>query len=131
VLLAAPAEARDRRELRPFFIERGLSPALSDWLLMNLATEAGRVRWAIDREALARLHDRSMAEELWDVIDDGRVPVRLIKGGRSRYVPEADAVRLAKAGLRVDTLPEAGHFVHVDALDALVDLTLVALLSET
>jgi esterase len=121
-LLAAPAEARDRRELRSFFIERGLSPGLSDWLLINLAAAPGRVHWAIDRAALARLHDQSMAEDLWDVVEAGRTPVRLIRGARSSYVKDSEAARLAAAGVPVTDLPEAGHFVHVDALPALLEL---------
>jgi esterase len=121
VLREAPAEASDRRGLRAFFIERGLSPALSDWLLMNLHTTPGRVHWAIDREALAGLHDRSMAEDLWPVIEAHEIPVRLIYGGRSKYVPPAELARLQAAGVPVAVLPDAGHFVHVDALPELLD----------
>ena len=121
VLLAAPAEAADRRELRAFFIGRGLSPALSDWLLMNLANEAGRVRWRIDRAALDRFHASSMIEDLWDVVRAHEVPLRCIRGGRSGYVSDTEAARLRAAGCPVATLADAGHFVHVDALPALLE----------
>jgi pimeloyl-ACP methyl ester carboxylesterase len=62
-----------------------------------------------------------MAEDLWDVIVAGTPPVRLIRGGRSGYVTTAEAQRLEDAGVPVTVLPEAGHFVHVDALEALLD----------
>jgi esterase len=120
-LLAAPAEAASRHELRGFFVGRGLSPALTDWLLMNLETEAGRVRWRIDRLALERLHARSMTEDLWDVVETHRVPVRCVRGGRSSYVGDAEAARLRAAGCPTATLAGAGHFVHVDALPELLD----------
>jgi pimeloyl-ACP methyl ester carboxylesterase len=120
VLLDAPAEAADRREVRAFFLGRGLSPGLADWLLMNLRSEDGRFRWRIDRQALAVLHDRSMAEDLWPVVERAAVPIRLIRGERSSYVSAADAQRLAAAGGRVDTLAGVGHYVHVDALEALL-----------
>ena len=122
VLLAAPAEAADRRELRAYFVAQGLSAGLADWLLMNLRAEHGRLHWRIDRGALATLHDRSLGEDLWPVVEAAPVPLRCIRGGRSSYVSDVDAHRLAAAGVRVDTLPAAGHYVHVDALEALVAL---------
>jgi pimeloyl-ACP methyl ester carboxylesterase len=121
VLLAAPAEAADRREVRAFLIGRGLSPALADWLLMNLRPVEGGFRWRIDRQALAALHDRFNREDLWPVVESRTVPVRCVRGARSSYVSEADARRLQAAGCTVDTLEGAGHYVHVDALEALVD----------
>jgi pimeloyl-ACP methyl ester carboxylesterase len=47
--------------------------------------------------------------------------VQAIRGGRSSYVSDADARRLAAAGARVDTLPGAGHFLHVDRPAELLD----------
>jgi esterase len=122
MLIAAPAEAADRRELRAFFVGRGLSVPLADWLLMNLDNAGGRVRWRIDRAALDRLHGKSMTEDLWDVVGRHEIPISCIRGGRSRYVSDAEATRLRAAGCPTTTLPDAGHFVHVDALPALLDL---------
>jgi pimeloyl-ACP methyl ester carboxylesterase len=122
MLIAAPAEAADRRELRAFFVGRGLSVPLADWLLMNLDNAGGRVHWRIDRAALDRLHGKSMNEDLWDVVQGHEIPISCIRGGRSRYVSDAEAVRLRAAGCPTTTLPDAGHFVHVDALPALLDL---------
>jgi esterase len=122
MLIAAPAEATDRRELRAFFVARGLSVPLADWLLMNLDNAGGKVHWRIDRAALDRLHGNSMTEDLWDVVQGHEIPISCIRGGRSRYVSDAEAARLRAAGCPTTTLPDAGHFVHVDALPALLDL---------
>jgi pimeloyl-ACP methyl ester carboxylesterase len=121
VLLAARAEARDRREMREFLTGRGLSPTLADWLLMNLRARDGGYGWRIDARALERLHDVFNRDDLWPVIEAQPVPVRCVRGGRSRYVSDADARRMQAAGCAVVTLPGAGHYVHVDALEALVD----------
>jgi esterase len=121
-LLAAPADAPDRRAMRAILVAGGLSPALTDWLLMNLVIEDKRVHWAIDRQALDALHGQSMREDLWGVVNAAGFPIRCIRGGRSRYVSDSEATRLAAAGCPVEVLPEAGHFVHVDALDPLVEL---------
>jgi hypothetical protein len=51
VLLRAPAEAPDRRTLRGFLVDGGLSPGAADWLAMNVRLEDGRARWTFDRQA--------------------------------------------------------------------------------
>lgn len=121
VLLQAPDSAPSRREMRAGLVEKGLSAGLADWLVMNLATtpEAG-VRWRFDRQALAALHERVNGVDLWEAVERPGVPVRCIRGGRSRYVTDTDAARMEAAGCPVATLPGAGHFVHVDAPQALL-----------
>jgi esterase len=121
LLLAAPNQAADRRQMRAFFLDRGLGPGLADWLLMNLVAQGGRYVWRVDRRALEALHDRSLEEDLWPVVEARSIPIRCIRGGRSRYVTDADAARLKAARCPVDTLPGAGHFMHVDALEPLLD----------
>jgi pimeloyl-ACP methyl ester carboxylesterase len=99
-----------------------LSEPLADWLLMNLVTEADGVRWRFDRQALAELHSRVNGTDLWAAVERGdRPPMRCIRGGRAKYVSDADADRLVAAGVPVATLPDAGHFVHVDAPQALLE----------
>jgi pimeloyl-ACP methyl ester carboxylesterase len=105
-----------------FFLERDLSPALVDWILMNLRAQDGRFVWAIDRSALDVLHRTAMKEDLWDVVEGGTLPVRTIRGARSAYVSDADVRRMEAANCRVDTVPEAGHYLHVDALEAVIAL---------
>jgi pimeloyl-ACP methyl ester carboxylesterase len=122
ILLRAPEEAADRRELRRHLVDGGLSPATSDWLAMNVRVDEGRARWTFDRRALDRLQALVSAEDLWDVVEQGRVPIRCIRGGRSGYVRDQDVRRFQAAGCKVDTLAEAGHDLHVEALDALLEL---------
>jgi len=121
VLLRAPAEAPDRRTLRGFLVDGGLSPGAADWLAMNVRLEDGRARWTFDRQALDRLQARISADDLWGVVEARPVPMRAIRGGRSGYVRDEDVRRFEAAGVPVDTLPDAGHDVHVEALEALVE----------
>jgi esterase len=123
LLIAAPASAPDRRSMRDHLMQAGLSAGLADWLLMNLEPDpAGGYRWRFDRQAFHDLHERFTREDLWPVIERCEVPIQVIRGGRSRYVSDADAARLQAAGVPVDTLPGSGHHVHVEALDPLVEL---------
>ncbi|MBZ4418815.1 alpha/beta fold hydrolase [Myxococcus sp. RHSTA-1-4] len=122
VLLQAPPRADNRRAMRAELTGRGLSEPLADWLLMNLATEADGVRWRFDRQALADLHSRVNGTDLWEAVErKDHPPMRCIRGGRAKYVTDADSERMVAAGCPVATLPEAGHFVHVDAPQALLE----------
>jgi esterase len=120
-LLAAPAEAPGRRDLREHLVAAGVSPDTADWLVMNVRVEDGRARWTFDRQALDRLQEATKREDLWDVVESRAVSVRCIRGGRSHYVLDEDVERFAAAACPVLTLPDAGHEVHVDAPQALLD----------
>jgi esterase len=121
VLRAAPASAPDRRAMRAELTGRGLSGPLSDWLVMNLeSAPEGGVRWRFDRESLAEFHGRVNGEDLWAALTRPGAKVRCIRGGRAHYVSDEDVARMESLGCPVATLPEAGHFVHVDAPDALL-----------
>ena len=126
VLVRAPDDAADRAEMRRHLLAAGLSPGTADWLLMNLRQEGGRYRWSFDRAALDRLHSRVGSEDLWHLVEgpaarEGKSRVRSVRGGRSRYVTDEDVQRLQAAGCEVHTLADAGHHVHVDALEPLVE----------
>ena len=89
---APPARAR--------LVGDGLSPALADWLLLNLEAADGGFRWKIDRRALAALHARVAAEDLWPAVESARgYAVQCVRGGASGYVSDADTRRLASRGL--------------------------------
>jgi len=121
LMLRAPDQVSDRKEMRTFFMDQGLSPALSDWILMNLRLENDRYRWRIDRQALDALHTTFTMENLWSVVEAQEVPVHCAVGERSNYVPAAEIARLTALGCDVHVLPGAGHYIHVDALGPLLD----------
>ncbi|HEX8701466.1 MAG TPA: alpha/beta hydrolase [Myxococcaceae bacterium] len=121
VLLQAPDTAPSRRDMRSELTKQGLSEALADWLVMNLTPlPEGGVRWRFDREALQELHGRVNQTDLWSAVERPGAKVRCIRGGRARYVTDADAQRMEAAGCPVATLPGVGHFVHVEALQPLL-----------
>ncbi|HYO54851.1 alpha/beta hydrolase [Archangium sp.] len=121
LLRAAPASSPDRKTMRAELMGRGLSGPLADWLVMNLepAPEGG-VRWRFDRESLAEFHGRVNGEDLWAALTLPGAKVRCIRGGQAHYVTDTDLARMEALGCPVATLPDTGHFVHVDAPDALL-----------
>ncbi|MCP3058837.1 alpha/beta hydrolase [Myxococcus sp. K38C18041901] len=122
ILLQAPQRAPNRKDMRAELTSRGLSDHLADWLVMNLMAEGDGVRWRFDRQALAELHSRVNGTDLWAALErPDHPPMRGVRGGRSRYVSDAEAARLEAAGCPVTTFPNAGHFVHVDAAKELLE----------
>lgn len=120
-LLVAPANSETREEMRDFFTRDGISGPLADWLLMNLLHEGGYYRWRIDRPSLGAFHKRA-GVDLWGALGGADLHARCIRGGKSTFVSDADAARMQQLGCRVDTLADAGHFVHVDQQAALLEL---------
>lgn len=122
-LMGAPARAKSRAEMRQFFLEGEVSASMADWVLTNLAPAAdGSVRWRFDRAALASLHWSETDVDLWSVASAHGARIELVYGGASAFVQPEDVTRLRAAGARVHELPGAGHFLHVDALEGLVEL---------
>jgi len=99
-----------------------LPPAAIDWLLLNLVHDGAVYRWRIDRAALTALYAEIGTDDLWPAVE-GRRPysVHVIRGGKSDHVSDADVRRLEAPGCRVDTLEGAGHFLHVDRPEDLLD----------
>ena len=116
-LLAAPAEAPDRRLMHQFFRDSGLTAAFTDWLLMNLERTPTGVRWRIDRQALADLHQRHANADLWPVVEAHPHKIHAIRGSESKYLGDDDVRRLERLGISVRTVEGAGHFVHADNPD--------------
>jgi esterase len=123
VVLTAPDQAPNRRTLRTLLVEGGLAPAVADWVLMNVDCGPDGCRWRIDRRALDALNTRVNEDDLWPALAARRGQVtRCIRGERSLYVGDQDVARFAQAGVSVDTIPGAGHDLHVEAPEAVLDI---------
>src|SRR5262249_47983482 len=128
ILLRAPATVASRAEGRTWLVGAGLNPALAGWLLLNLESADGAFRWKVDRPALAALHARIVAEDLWPVVEGPRAyRMSCVRGGASGYVSDADARRLQAAGCPVTTVEGAGHFLHAERPEAVADAVLASL----
>ena len=121
-LLAAPAEAPSREAMRDVFTSAGISRALADWVTMNLVVTADGVHWRIDRASLAAFNSRQFSVNLWDVVQNLGTRCMCVRGGRSAFVSDHTYTKYQALGARVHTLPDAGHFVHVDSQAALIQL---------
>lgn len=119
-----------REAFTDFIVASGESRGIADWLAMNLAVlPDGRRGLRLDLDRIEALLESYGRTDTWDVVESAEVPgmIQFLLGGRSPVVDAADRERLAAAtrsGRRVRTIlaPDAGHWVHVDAPERVLDV---------
>jgi pimeloyl-ACP methyl ester carboxylesterase len=100
------------------------------WLAMNLRrTPDGQRDFPLDLDAIAALLASYYATDTWASVERprGRTQVHLVIGGRSHVLTPGDQERAQRAArehdqVTVHVMPEAGHWVHVDAPTELTSL---------
>lgn len=117
-----------RSDAQEHLIERGLSRAVAGWMATNLVPVEGGFGWHFERHTLAALLEDYWREDLWPIADappEG-LEVHLVRAANSdRWTSEDIAHLDALAhvdGTTVHVLANAGHWLHVDAPDALLAL---------
>jgi pimeloyl-ACP methyl ester carboxylesterase len=138
-VLALLERLPSRYDRRDRFVEdvigAGQTPALAQWLAMNLeAAETGGFRLRLDLPAIRALLVDYYAADLWRAVEDPAMPgeLHVVAAGRSSSVSHADLERLAAHQAKtqltaVHFIADAGHWLHIDAPDAVVELLAGAL----
>lgn len=129
-LAAAPARFASRSDFVRALAAAGVGEALGQWLAKNLVREDDGLRFGLNLRAIHALladHDRN---DLWPLVEAPPPGIRLCfaLGGRSTSVSAQDRGRLqalAQRGvLELHELPDAGHWVHVDDPDGVLQVLL-------
>jgi pimeloyl-ACP methyl ester carboxylesterase len=97
---------------------------LARWLAMNLSPDAtGALALRFDFAALRAMLADYFATDLWDTLEAPGGAVEVVVAEQSRTVSAADRGRLAAAPPHVHVHHvTAGHWLHIDAPSAVVDL---------
>ena len=126
-----------RQVVRDLLLARGFAQPIPGWMTTNLRpTPDGRLTWRFDLDAVDEMLASYLRTDLWDAIEapaEG-LSLHVVRAGLSpAWTPaavsrlEAAAQGSAQGRLVVHVLPGAGHWVHVDAPDALRDLLVESL----
>jgi len=139
LLETVPERFAKREAFIDWVVAHGTDRPIAMWLAMNLRVAQDGEGYAlrVDLPALRSLLDDYFARDEWPVIEEAiertssRTRFHLIVGGRSSVLDAAElqhAQGLAAGSDRVSVhvIPEAGHWLHVDAPDALFDLVAAA-----
>ena len=134
-LESLPASFASRRAFEEALAEGGLPGATNQglrlWLATNVEASAdGAYRLRLELPAIRALLQDYFVVDAWPTVESppGRVRVHLMVAERSTVLDAGDRARAERAAAsnpgRVfyDVIPDAGHWVHVDAPDALIDL---------
>jgi len=133
-----PAEFAERAEFTGWMEAHGVSRPTAMWLAMNVRPVPNTTRFVfrLDLEGIRALLADYFERDLWGVLEhpapssssgpSGRpMQSHLIVGGKSGVVDDADRARAAHIeGTTIDVIPEADHWVHVDAPETLLALVL-------
>lgn len=134
LLTKLPAEFADRNAFTAWIEERGVDRPTAMWLAMNVrpVPNTSRFVFRIDIPKVRGMMDDYFAQDLWDVIESppGDMTTHLIAGAKSEVMDAADITRAKNLGTKatIDVVPNAGHWVHVDAPDVLREIVLGYLL---
>ena len=127
ILESLPARFPTRAAFAAALTDAGVSAPTTDWLAMNVESVDDEFRFRLDLAAIRELMTDYFERDLWSVVEHpaGNVALHLVVGGRSTVFNTEDQRRAQTAALthpgRVayHFIADAGHWVHVDAPDAL------------
>jgi pimeloyl-ACP methyl ester carboxylesterase len=120
-LRTLPPAFPDRAAFVAAMTSLGFSRALADWLAMNLEPSDGQYRLRLDLDAVGALLADYYRRDLWPALERGPGEAHLVIATRSRALSDEDRRRAAGLPIRVHTI-DAGHWLHMEAPDALVAL---------
>jgi pimeloyl-ACP methyl ester carboxylesterase len=77
-----------------------------------------------DLDAVAEMMESFDATDLWPALEEATVPIHLVRGSRSRVWSSDELAHLRELpkGTVDLTVLDAGHWLHVDAPGALLDV---------
>jgi len=120
VIESLPEPLTGRAQVAAAIRARGLSDALAQWMTTNIrgSAETG-YRWKFDLAVVRELVADYARLDLWPVVASPRPGLRVhgVRGERSNRFSADDSARLDHLGAHV--IPDAGHWLHVDAPVAL------------
>jgi pimeloyl-ACP methyl ester carboxylesterase len=133
---ALPSTWANREQFVTALVQRGFAAAVAQWLATNLEYSAAQsdYRLGLDLHSLRSLLVDYYASDLWSAITDESVSgeVQVVAAGRSDALSREDLARLERLDhdgvpVHLHRIAKASHWLHVDALDELVDLMAPAL----
>jgi esterase len=126
-LRTLPGPFTKRGELIEAMVQRGFAEPLGHWMTTNLRRlPEGGYGWRFDLSGIEAMLADYRTMDRWDVLarePEDRLKVALVIGGRSDRWSEGDLSRVraleARGSVKVVWLAQAGHWLHVDAPEAL------------
>jgi esterase len=124
VVLPVPSHEALQRQLEA----EGFSAGLAGWMTTNLRRGESGLVWRFDLAKIPEMLASYWTTDAWPALHAAAGAVHIVRAGRSdRWTPDdvsatEEWARGAPSRRFVHVIPDAGHWVHVDAPDALLGL---------
>jgi len=124
LLARLPREHESRAAFVTAVVEAGLDRGLAQWLAMNVVVDGDVHRMRLDSDAMRSLLTSYYASDLWPTADRvaGDNDMHFVLGADSPAVSPVSKSRMKTLRAGFDEIAAAGHWLHVDAPDALLDI---------
>lgn len=126
---SVPVPALSRQAVVEHLVaEAGLSSGMAQWMATNLTRTQARYDWGFDLDGIEALMRDYFVRDLWPFLERPRQTpaIELVVAERSERWTAAMRQRAqslpASSGVRYHSLADAGHWLHVDNPDALLEL---------
>jgi pimeloyl-ACP methyl ester carboxylesterase len=119
-----PGKAASRSAIETQLVDKLQDIGVVRFLMKNIGRrEDGTLYWRMNLPVLADNYINTTAATQAPTSYTG--PVLFVRGGRSRYILDEDWPLILDLfpAARLETIADAGHWVHADAMDALLELT--------
>jgi pimeloyl-ACP methyl ester carboxylesterase len=132
-LHASPGPFSDRRDFTQRLQDRGVDRPVAAWLAKNLERRDGQLVFGLALDGLQAMLADHDQRNYWGALEEPPAGIRFdfVLAGRQSVVTDSDRERLrrlaASGRVQLHALPEAGHWVHVDAPEALLELLTASL----
>jgi esterase len=129
-----PVPLPRRADVVPLLRAQGLSEGLASWMTTNLDRREDGFVWTFDLERIKTLLRDYDSRDLWPYIEaraSSSIDLRFVVAERSERLDAPIRERLqrlaAEGRLHYELLPNAGHWLHVDNPEGLLELIAKAL----
>ncbi|MEE2786325.1 MAG: alpha/beta hydrolase [Myxococcota bacterium] len=119
-----PMPQAHRLAVKQHFERAGLSSAIGAWMTTNLRRGEHGFHWTFDLSTIESLLADYRQLDMWPFLDDPTrtIPVHFMLAGQSTWWSDPVESRLrALARSRVVVLPSAGHWLHIDEPDGMLN----------
>lgn len=122
-----PMPLARRQDAVTAFTQRGFPASIGQWMTTNLRQTSSGYQWCFELNAIEQMLASYLATDVWPVLESPPpgVAITVIRAERSHRWPPDVLARFAAIHhkrTQLLTLPNAGHWLHVERTDELVAL---------
>lgn len=115
-----------RKQLIDALTCEGFTPEGAQWMATNLKPiKGGQLDWTFDLKGINELYGSYEQCDLWPMLETQPkgLQVDFVRAERSAFVwTDDDVERIHQHGARVNFLPDASHWVHIDNPEGLLEI---------